>query len=111
MISILGNLTDLDSFSFSFETGSLNSCSTIINGQMMIFGGGDYTYWTQISLIKDCQMTRIGSLPDSFYFGACNTFQNSDGINATLLCFADSGKSNCQRFYKMFKIFIFQIEF
>ena len=110
MISILGNLTDLDSFSFSFETGSLNSCSTIINGQMMIFGGNS-PYNTQISLVEECRLTRIGSLPSSFYLGACNTFENTDGINATLLCFASSGFSNCQRFYEMFKLFIFQIEF
>ena len=99
LILYLGNLTKLDSFSFTYETGSYYSCSATINGQMLIFGGSSsYSYSNQISLVENCRLTRIGSLPITFHYGACNTFQRSDGISETLLCFASDGKSNCHRF-------------
>jgi len=99
LILYLGNLIELDYFSFTYETGSYYSCSATINGQMMIFGGNlGYSYSNQISLVENCRLTRIGSLPIRFSGGACNTFQRSDGRSETLLCFARNGESNCHRF-------------
>ena len=66
---------------------------------MLIFGGSSFrSFSTQISLVEDCRLTRIGSLPTSFSFGACNTYQRTDGISETLLCFAYEGGSDCQKF-------------
>ena len=99
----LGSLTEVE-FSFSDQTGSDYSCSTVINGKSIIFGGDSRRpYTNQISLVENCRLTRIGSLPFSFMGGACNTFQNSDGISKVLLCFGRDGKSNCSRFLKWLK--------
>ena len=103
MIYILGSLTEVE-FSFSDQTGSWGSCSTVINGKSFIFGGYDLLS-SQISLVEDCRLTRIGSLPVSFSMGACNTFQNSDGISEALLCFGAHGTSNCHRFLKCLKYY------
>ena len=81
-----------------------------MNGKSIIFGG-DARHrpdGNQISLVKDCDLTRIGSLPFGFKFGACNTFQDNDGKNRALLCFGWDGTyeidgrtmhgmSNCHR--------------
>jgi len=81
-----------------------------MNGKSIIFGG-DARHrpdGNQISLVKDCGLTRIGSLPFGFKFGACNTFQDNDGKNRALLCFGWDGTyeidgrtmhgmSNCHR--------------
>ena len=103
LILYLGNLTEVDSFSYTYETGSHWSCSATINGQMMIFGGRYSPYDNQISVVEDCRLTRIGSLPIKFDIGACNTYHRSDGFSETLLCFAESGTSNCHRFEICFK--------
>jgi len=104
-IYILGSLTEVE-FSFSDQTGAYGSCSTVINGKSIILGGdNDHSFKNQISLVKDCRLTRIGSLPFTFNFGACNTFQNSDGISRALLCFGYDGRSNCHRFLKCLKYY------
>jgi len=100
-IYILGSPTEVDSFSFSDQTGSRGSCSTLINGKIVIFGGlTGRPYSNQISVVEDCRWTRIGSLPFSFSSGACNTYKNRDGRSEALLCFGEDGKSNCHRFIK-----------
>ena len=104
-IYILGSLTEVE-FSFSDQTGSFLSCSTVINGKSIIFGGHrGYPFKNQISLVEDCRLTRIGSLPFSFHLGACNTFQDSNGTSKVLLCFGRDGKSNCHRFLKCLKYY------
>ena len=103
-IYILGRLTEVG-FSFSDQTGSFLSCSTVINGKSIIFGGYYSSFKKQISLVKDCRLTRIGTLPFAFYIGACNTFQNSKGISEALLCFGAYGTSNCHRFLKCLKYY------
>jgi len=104
-IYILGSLAEVE-FSFSNETGSSGSCSTVINGKIIIFGGSLEPFKNQVSLVEDCRLTRIGTLPFSFSGGACNTFQNSDGRSRTLLCFGHDGKSNCHRFLKCLKYYV-----
>jgi len=103
-IYILGSLKEVE-FSFSDQTGSYCSCSTVINGKSIIFGGLYSSFKNQISLVEDCRLTRIGSLPFSFEDGACNTFKNSEGISEALLCFGYDGKSNCHRFLKCLKYY------
>ena len=88
------------------QTGSFGSCSTVINGKSIIFGGYSRSPFTnQISLVEDCRLTRIGSLPFGFSGGACNTYQNSDGRSEALLCFGLEGKSKCHRFLKCLKYY------
>jgi len=70
---------------------------------MLIFGGRTYPYADQISSVEDCRLTRIGSLPDGFYTGSCNSYQRTDGISETLLCFGLNAKTGCQRFQICFK--------
>ena len=104
-IYILGSLSEVE-FSFSNQTRAYGSCSTVINGKNIIFGGDYYTsYDNQISLVKDCGLTRIGYLPFRFAMGACNNFQNSNGISKVLLCFGYDGNSNCHRFLKCLKYY------
>jgi len=93
-------------FSFSDRTGSYHSCSTLINGKNIIFGEiNSFSYENQIRLVEDCRLTRIGSLPFPFSSGACNTYQNSDGITTTLLCFGYNGGTKCHRFLKCLKYY------
>ena len=103
-IYILGSLTEVE-FSFSDQTGSYGSCSTVINGKSIIFGGFRSSFQNQISLVENCRLTRIGTLPFPFHYGACNTFQNSDRISEALLCFGLDDTSNCHRFLKCLKYY------
>ena len=100
----LGQLSNVNSFRFGDRTGSKHSCSTIVDGKMYIFGGrSDKDYSDQISLVEDCGLTRVGTLPIKFSYGSCNTFQTSNGESHTLLCFGLYGKSECHRYFKFHK--------
>jgi len=90
-----GKLTSEFQFGQSESTGSYASCSTVINGLMMIFGGtGDFE--SQLSVVESCGLRRLGTLPMEFYSGACNTFQSNEGNEEVLLCFAERSK-DCHR--------------
>jgi len=71
------------------------SCSTILDGKMLIFGGwlsaeyGEQTFGEQITVVENCGLTRIGKLPFVFRNGACNTYQKSNGDSQALLCFSE----------------------
>ena len=95
---VLGELSEVFHFQFEPTTGSDWSCSAVINGLMMIFGGDeDFPYSNQISIVESCTLRRLGSLPMDFEFGACNTFQNPVGVEETLLCFSTFGQAACHR--------------
>ena len=93
-----GAVAEVNQFKFEQGTGSFRSCSAVINGRMLIFGGLiGYTYDVkQISEVKSCSITRIGDLPMDFYYGACNTFTSS-GTEEVLLCFDYYAENTCHR--------------
>ena len=93
-----GKLTSEFQFGQSASTGSYVSCSTVINGLMMIFGGyPNSDFNNQISVVESCGLRRLGTLPMEFYLGACNTFQSNEGDEEVLLCFAYPGYKDCHR--------------
>ena len=58
---------------------------------MYIVGGFEsYAYRSQISIVEDCGLHRVGTLPLRFQYGACNTFSD-----IALLCFSSSGMNEC----------------
>lgn len=87
----------MKNFLFQSGTGAYGSCSALINGAMMIFGGDTLPYVNQISVVESCQLRRIGNLPMDFYLGACTTIQNNAGNDETLLCFDGYGPKDCHR--------------
>jgi len=94
-------MTNVEEFTFEFETGTLRSCSAILHGQMFIFGGDRPPFNDQISVVEDCHLMRLGTLPMAFDIGSCNTYQTSYGKNEMLLCFGDSAPTSCHRFLIM----------
>ena len=80
------------------------SCSTILNGQAIIFGGSGRTsniyrqvhfikiciglkyHPFQISVVSDCTVKRLGDLPFDFNEGTCGTFM-IESLPTILLCF------------------------
>ena len=109
-VIILGQISNVDSFRFGDRTGSQHSCSTIVDGKMTIFGG-ESDHSNQISLVENCGLTRVGTLPMGFWCGSCNSFQKSNGESHTLLCFGSPGKSDCHRYFKFHNIIILTINF
>jgi len=88
-------ITEIDNFKFDDNTGTIYACSTTINGKMMIFGGKDPAFTSQISVVdSDCALRRIGDLPIRYYFGACNTYDHEDG-ERTMICFGEDEKNGC----------------
>ena len=98
---ILGELDLIDQFTYGETTGSYLSCSAVIHGLMMIFGGhtlgSGKSFIKQISIVESCQLRRLGDLPMEFKFGACNTYKNGDRTEKTLLCFGYAGQNMCHR--------------
>ena len=86
---------DTSNFHFEDNTGAFGSCSAIMDGRMLVFGG-DATYGNQISEVANCGLSRIGKLPLDFSYLACNTF-NGDS-EYVLLCFPFKQQSGCHRF-------------
>ena len=82
-------------FTYGSETEVHGSCSIIWQGAMYIFGG--YTYRRQISVVDQCRLTKIGTLPFNMNFGACAQRNNQD----VFICFEDYEDSstfkNCYR--------------
>ena len=86
-------------FEFGEGTGSYRSCSAVLNGKMMIFGGHpSYDYKDQISQVIGCRLERIGKFPESVRIPACNTFGSSPN-QRVWICFNEENKSKCKRFH------------
>ena len=88
-----GNSDFLESFSFGQETIVYHSFSVVNDGKMTIFGGSS-GYRRQISIVDDCCLKSIGTLPFNFELGACNL---RSGEEVAYLCFADGNFKNCHR--------------
>ena len=80
LINPIGNHTKVD-FRFGPATQVWNSCSIQWQNRMVVFGG--FNERKQISEVKGCGLTRIGSLAFNFHSGACASMQNV----AIFLCF------------------------
>ena len=81
-IIIEGDLeSKLINFAFEPETEAEDSCSVIWQNQMYVFGG--WTYMRQISLVDQCHLKRVGTLPFLLARGACTNFRNDE----IFLCF------------------------
>jgi len=93
------------------QSGAFFSCSTMLNGEAIIFGGWisnnerqvhlklifiSFKYHPlQISLVSECTLKRLGDLPFDFRFGTCGTFM----INRSptiLLCFDYNERRKCR---------------
>jgi len=68
---------------------------------MFIVGGDEMTsLGDQISQVQSCSLRRVGTLPSSFDYGACNTFLTPSGGEEALLCFHLYEMDGCQTYVK-----------
>jgi len=101
LMDMHGELTEIPQFSYDYDTSAYHSCSTVLNGNMYIFGGqpsGYKSFDRQITIVEDCGTRRIGSLPWSFEFGTCNTFVQKYAGSYALLCFAFGMITTCHTY-------------
>ena len=99
----LGEVNSDINFEFGEGSGSYFSCSAVLAGKMMIFGGRYSPYNTQISQVQGCRLERVGSFPGSVYLPACNTFGASPN-ERVWICFNLENKSGCKRFHSQKKV-------
>merc|ERR1712227_100329 len=78
-------------FDYGRRTGSLYSCSAVLSGKMMIFGGDKKKpFGNQISQVEGCSLQRIGSFATPVMDSACNTFGDKVWI-----CFYEENVRGC----------------
>jgi len=70
----------------------IQTCSIKLNGDMVIFSAQK-----DVALLKSCSLTRIGDIPTTFHYGACNTFYDDNGSQYGLICFGNSRGNECLR--------------
>jgi len=85
-------------FTYQAGTGAQYSCSFLQNDQMYIVGGYGTCYWTQISIVSECDLRLIGQLPHAFQYGACSNYYKQDGTQEALLCFGYADQDGCIRY-------------
>lgn len=83
-----GVLATKDKFEWADETGSYQSCSVMMDGKMIIFGGFVEPFGNQISEVSNCALNRVGTLPMNFQYGGCNVFQDAANNEFAMLCFS-----------------------
>ena len=70
----------------------VESCSTMLNGEAVIFGGywqpvtDGFSWATGVSVVSDCTLKHLGDLPGGFYFSSCETFMIKS-LTTILGCF------------------------
>ena len=102
-----------ESASIGENSGAYRSCSLMMNGEAVIFGGNlvqpinikrqvhflnrdKGIIFIQISVVSECTVKRLGDLPFDFTTGACGTFI-IDSLMTILLCFSGAiGRRNCR---------------
>ena len=95
---ILDSVRRLDSFHLDSETGSHGfTCSTLLNGRMLIIGGKHGSSFTrQISKVTDCGLSKTEhQMPEDSQSPACNTFIDGSGGEFVLICFAEGYQTGC----------------
>ena len=65
----------LDAFTFEDKTMIYRSCSAVIDGKMLVFGGYSGDYARQWSSVGSCSLRLEGKFDFDFLYGACNTIQ------------------------------------
>ena len=61
---------------FEGQTQIYRSCSAVLNGEMLVFGGfGGINFERQWSSVGSCSLRSEGKLAFDFEYGACNTIQ------------------------------------
>ena len=80
-------------FGFEYGTGTEvdGSCSITWKGAFYIFGGDSEK--TQISVVDDCKLTRVGTLPFALKFGACTNVNDQEFY----LCFDLNNPCKCYK--------------
>merc|ERR1712176_785018 len=79
------------------NSGAYRSCSVMLNGEAIIFGGNhgmSTNINSQISVVYACgspPVRRLGNLPFNFTSGACGTFMFIDS-QTILLCFSNANE-------------------
>ena len=85
-VSVLTNLSGKTetNFGFTYEGGATvnTGCSLLWQNTYYMFGGYDNKY--QIARLDDCQLTKIGDLSFSFWYGGCATVDDK-----VYLCFSN----------------------
>ena len=56
-------------FEYGTDTTVYESCSITWKGAFYIFGG--FYEKTQISVVNNCKLTRVGTLPFELHYGTC----------------------------------------
>jgi len=100
LYTIGGEVNSEINFEFGEGTGSENSCSAVLEGKMMIFGGPSssrYDYGDQISQVIGCRLERVGQFPGSVNAPACNTFGSSPN-QRVWICFNKENFSECKSY-------------
>ena len=78
-------------FEFGTDTEVYYSCSITWKGAFYVFGG--VSEKTQISVVDDCKLTRVGTLPFELYRGACTNVNDQEFY----LCFDWSNRNQCYK--------------
>ena len=86
---------NIQNFVYGKNTQSYVSCSASLHGHMYVFGG--HTQTTQISVVANCGLLRVGNLPSPLTYGSCNTYEMGEDYFETLLCFDVNHGSTCHR--------------
>ena len=102
----------LDGFLFDDQTQIYESCSAVLNGQMLVFGGMN-PYQRQWSSVASCSLRSEGKLDFDFYHGACNTIQvkffRSYSINNILYKLENSSEINFILLFREFYKILIQV--
>ena len=93
IITDLAGTVNGGDFDFEYGTGTQvhRSCSITWKGAFYIFGG--HSEKTQISMVDDCTLTRVGTLPFELYQGACTNVNNQEFY----LCFDQNNPYKCYK--------------
>ena len=74
-LDIDGNFYNVN-LTFDQQSTTYASCSIMDQNQMYVYGGGDYDKKRQISLIDECQLKQVGTLPFDLDYGTCTRNDN-----------------------------------
>ena len=105
-------MTENFDFKINEDTEVYYSCSSVLNGEVLVFGGYNTSnnrkkqvklnlrliqryLISKISKIDGCELKRIGDLNYEFTMGACGTFLYPE--ERILLCFPYAKLSGCER--------------
>ena len=79
----------LDAFNYERDTQVYESCSVVMAGKMLVFGGTG-NFKRQLSSVAQCHLKTEGKMPFDLQLGAANTVEGFNGVQTTILCFHNS---------------------